>query len=112
MPSDGKRPLADRILPWTAGITLPLLVVVLSALWGVSNNMSAIAAENEVLKVRASHTENAILDMKSTVSNMQNTVKTLEVNQSTHNALMQSKIDGLSRDMDKLLKALEKNSEQ
>ena len=96
------RPVIDKILPWTAGITIPLLIVIMSALWGMSSQMSARASEAEVQKVRTDQLERAILDIKMSANQIDNTVKSLEISQTRHNTLMESKIDHIRKDVDEL----------
>lgn len=94
-----KRTALERYLPWTAGITIPLLIVVLSALWGVSNTMSALAVDNAVLETRTDYLERAIFDIKSSVDSISKSVSSLAITQSTHNALIEVKIDMLKSDL-------------
>jgi hypothetical protein len=99
MPNFDNRRVIDRILPWMAGITMPLLVIALSALWGVSNQMSAYASENEVFKLRVSQNERAMLDIKSSTNEIVKAVTEMKVIQSTHNALMQAEVEHMKNDM-------------
>lgn len=99
---ESKRPLIDKVLPWVSGVTVPLLIVVLSALWGVSNTLAAQAAEKEVLKVRTDQMERAILDIKTSVGQMTSTVNEMKIHQSTHNALIELKVDTIKTDIENL----------
>jgi hypothetical protein len=85
-----------------AGISTPLLIVALSALWGVSNQMSAYASENEVLKVRVTQNERTILEIQSSVNEISKAVTEMKVIQSTHNAIMQSEVEHMKNDMKRI----------
>ena len=96
------RSITDKILPWMSAITMPLLIGVVTILWGINNQVSAYAAENEVLKHRVTQNERAMLDMKSSAVEITKAVTQMQVIQSTHNALMQSEVAHIKNDMNKI----------
>lgn len=106
------KPLIERMLPWISGITMPLLIVVLSALWGVSNTMSTMAAENEVLEVRMNQMERAILEIKTSANQMSGAVNEMQIQQSTHNALIELKVDTIRKELENLRELYKENSKE
>lgn len=94
----------DRFISWLSGITVPLLIAALTILWGISNEMAAIASENDVLRVRSDQMERAILEIKASTNQIASTVKDLEVSQSTHTALMELQIKTIRTDISSLSK--------
>jgi hypothetical protein len=105
------KPIIEKMLPWISGVTMPLLIVVLSALWGVSNTMSTMAAENEVLKVRTNNMERAILEIKTSVNQMSSTVNEMKIQQATHSALVELKVDTIRKDIE-TLRQIEREDKQ
>lgn len=102
MPENSNKPLLDRILPWTTGITIPLLIIMMSALWGMSSQMSARASENEVLKARTDTLERAVLDIKTSVSQIDTIVRSLQITQTQHNTLIETRVDYIKKEVDGL----------
>ncbi len=78
--------VTDRAMQWTSIICMPLLLIVLTALWSVGGTMSAFASDNEVLKVRVDQTEQGMLEIKSSIDKLSVLIQQLAIAQSTNTA--------------------------
>ena len=107
---DAENKLSNKVLSWITGLTAPMLIVVLSILWAMGNTVSANAADAsikiEVLKTRTDQMERAIFDIKTSVNQISESVQSMNVNQSTHNTMIELKLENLCKELEAITKQL------
>ena len=69
---------------------------------------ASIELQTEVLKTRTESIERSVLDMKNSVNQISEAVRQLQIGQSAHNATITATVDGLKKDMDRLIEKTSK----
>ncbi len=109
-PADGEIP--KTTMRWGVGITLTIVFSLGSALYTVSSNASARAAESKVLESRVNSMEAALMQVSQSVATIASDVSTIKTSQAEVAATLVANVSFLKQEMNELKRDVDKSLER
>jgi len=95
----------DTILKWGTGVSIPLLLFVMTALWSISQTVSVNAAEMAVMQARLGSMEKTIIDIGKAANETRDAAVDMKVSQAGFQAEMKTQLSDLKEQFDSIRSA-------
>ena len=87
----------DVVLKWTTGITIPLLIILMSVVWNLSAAVNDSMSQNEIMRMRITNLENATADIKSSMRQIETSITDIRIEQTKHYSELATALNQLEK---------------